>query len=106
MMKRETPRQHKELALLCEERISKLERQSFQLLLQVSRIVETTINESIACKRNMYYTNCHYTNHNTEACCSKQKEELTMVMTKVSGQVVKLFIPMPLVIYVKSLGIS
>jgi hypothetical protein len=55
-MKRATSQQHKELALLCEERISKLEAQSFLLVLQVSRIVVATINETITCKSSMYYT--------------------------------------------------
>jgi hypothetical protein len=67
-MKRATPQQHKELALLCEERISKLAAQSFLLVLQVLRTIVTTIGQTIACKPSMYYTNCHYTNHNMEAC--------------------------------------
>jgi len=45
------------------------------------------MGNEIVTKRNMYYTNCHRTNHNVETCRSKKKEEPIVIATKAIMQV-------------------
>jgi len=93
-MKRETLQQYKEVALVCEEGISKVEAISNALEPHSSKIILVQKPQTITEKIGMYYTNCHRTNHNVETCRVKRKEELVPAIFDITTQHIKVQKPM------------
>jgi hypothetical protein len=70
--------------LICEEGIFVLEVMYTIFVPQTIGIGSLVMRNPIAAKLSMYYTICHCTNHNMEACKSK-KEEPTIIITEATS---------------------
>jgi hypothetical protein len=83
-MKRSTLQQHKEVVMLCEERMTNVETRSALSIPQSTKHVTSIKTQSITGKTDKYYINYGMINHNVETC--KKKKELTTVVTTKATQ--------------------
>jgi hypothetical protein len=88
-MKRKTLQKHKEVALDCEEGISKVEATSNLSIPQSSKTISTHKFQTIIEKTIMYYTISHKANHNVETCRVKRKEDPIPIVFEVTTQQIK-----------------
>jgi len=77
-MKQSTLQQHKEVAMLCEERKNIAKANNRLLVPQNVKQVVAPKTQGNTRKTNKYYTNCEMTNHNVETC-RKKKEQTVML---------------------------
>jgi hypothetical protein len=78
-----------EATLVCEKGISEVEAINNLLILQNSKTILVEKPQAIIEKIRMYYTNCHWTNHNVKTCRVKRKEESIHVVCKVTTQQIR-----------------
>jgi len=93
-MKRKTPQQHREAALVCEKKKFDVKTISNLSVPQSSNIVLAQKPHIVPKEIRMYYTNCHNINHNVETYRVKRKEDLILIISEVTTQQIKVQRPM------------
>ncbi len=84
-MKQSTLQHHKEVMMLCEEKMITIETKSSLLVPHSTKQVTPPKTHSNIGKIDKYYTNCGMNNHNVETCRNK-KEQATLVATEATQQ--------------------